>query len=52
MGELMEQLEKRLGCPDCTAHAAAKDFIEEWKALAGEWQHTGLPLGHIWRAFA
>jgi hypothetical protein len=50
MGELVRQLEERLGCLDCMAYAVAKDFIKEWKALAGEWQHTGLPLGHIWHA--
>jgi hypothetical protein len=50
MGELEEQLEERLRCQDLTSYLVAKNFIEEWKALAGEWQHTGLPLGHIWHA--
>jgi hypothetical protein len=47
MGELLEQLEERLGRLDPVSFVVAKDFIEGWKALASEWQHTGLPQGHI-----
>jgi hypothetical protein len=50
MGELVEQLEERLGRLDPASSVVAKDFIGGWKALAGNWQHTGLPLGHIWHA--
>jgi hypothetical protein len=28
----------------------ARDFIEGWKALIGEWQDTGFPEGHFWHA--
>jgi hypothetical protein len=50
MGELQEQLEERLRCLDPVSFKVARDFIEGWKALIGEWQDAGFPKGHFWHA--
>jgi hypothetical protein len=36
MGELLEQLEERLGRLDPVSAVVAKDFIEGWKALTSD----------------
>jgi hypothetical protein len=50
MGELPEQLEERLRCLDPLSFEVARDFIEGWKVLIGEWQDTEFSEGHYWHA--
>jgi hypothetical protein len=50
IGELQKQLKERLRYLDPVTFEVARDFIEGWKALIGEWRDTGFPEENYWHA--